>query len=98
MDKMIRTEPAVRKWFYKDHAGKDTRAQITSFDEFICAVPVHANAKHIVKCVNSHDELVAVCKEALKDLKSTRESGDCGNYEKQPLEYKLEDIIAKAEA
>lgn len=70
---LMRTEPTKTPWFYRKQMGKDTRGQIIAFDDFICAVPIHENAKHIVHCVNNHAKLV----EALEECKSYLERIAC---------------------
>ena len=48
-----------------------------------------ANAKHIVRCVNSHDALLEACKEAFCEL--------CNINQNQSLIDKLDAAIAQAE-
>ena len=42
--------------------------------------------------------MMEVLESARKDLESTRESGDCGSYDKQPIEFEIDSALTAAKA
>ena len=65
---------------------------VTNIQEGFSKELNEANAEHIVKCVNSHEELVDLCKSYLEEIQA--------NYELDPsgeIENKLKTALKNAE-
>lgn len=50
--------------------------------------------KELASLRSENERLRKACEVALKDIRSTRESGDAGNYDKQPSEIILEAVLS----
>lgn len=65
------TEPTPRPWHQDEHGiigptGMVARS-VAKCSKNLTPQPSYANARHIVKCVNAHDKLVAFVREADED-------------------------------
>lgn len=67
---------------------------------FICKIypaPNKSEQMDIANLIIVSNKLLDVSKKALDILEEERLSGDSGSYEKQPIEYELEEAIHEAE-
>ena len=78
------TEPA--RWLGRNYEGPTEKDNSQHEDK------QKANAEHIVKCVNAHDELVDACKSALSMIKN-HIPGEHGNPEIGKAWGKLEYVL-----